>query len=268
MPELKLEELRKEPHWSYSSLNTYLNICSLQYYFRYVEKAEAEQTSSCFPFGRAFHTALSEQARSAMKGKSLTLTQITEVFREFFKAECACCENLKFKEDESIDTMISKAENMLTQALANWRDFWNIKGIAVPFSYQIPGVSKVLIGEYDIVVQDNDRPCIVDWKTSAQKWNENKVQKDLQATTFSYSFYKTQALTPSFRFDVITKGKNPSVESHYTQRGLNEFQRFEKIITSVEKAVKADVFLPSETSFSCADCAYANRCRNWHITNR
>jgi putative RecB family exonuclease len=79
MADKTLEELRKEPHWSYSSLNTYLNICSLQYYFRYVEKAETEQTSSCFPFGRAFHTALSEQARSAMKGKSLTLPQITEV---------------------------------------------------------------------------------------------------------------------------------------------------------------------------------------------
>jgi F0F1-type ATP synthase beta subunit len=58
--------------------------------------------------------------------------------------------------------MISKAENMLTQALANWRDFWNNNGIAVPFSYQIQGMSKILIGEYDMVVQDNDRPCVVD----------------------------------------------------------------------------------------------------------
>ncbi len=55
---MKIEELREVPHWSYSALNTYLNICQMQYYFRYIEPAEVEQTSACFPFGRAFHMTL------------------------------------------------------------------------------------------------------------------------------------------------------------------------------------------------------------------
>ena len=40
-----IDELRTEAHWSYSALNTYLNICQLQYFFRYVEQAEIERTS-------------------------------------------------------------------------------------------------------------------------------------------------------------------------------------------------------------------------------
>ena len=35
-----LDELRQEPHWSYSALNTYLNICQAQFMYRYVEHAE------------------------------------------------------------------------------------------------------------------------------------------------------------------------------------------------------------------------------------
>ena len=37
-----LDELRQEPHWSYSALNTYLNICQAQFMYRYVEHAECE----------------------------------------------------------------------------------------------------------------------------------------------------------------------------------------------------------------------------------
>ena len=40
-----IDELRREAHWSYSALNTYLNVCQLQYFFRYVEQAEIERTS-------------------------------------------------------------------------------------------------------------------------------------------------------------------------------------------------------------------------------
>ena len=55
-------KLREMPHWSYSAFQTYLT-CPLKYKFRYIDKAEPERTSSCFPFGRAFHAALSERAR-------------------------------------------------------------------------------------------------------------------------------------------------------------------------------------------------------------
>ena len=40
LPSYTLEQLREAPHLSYSALNTYLNICQLQYFFRYVEKIE------------------------------------------------------------------------------------------------------------------------------------------------------------------------------------------------------------------------------------
>ena len=53
-----IDELRQKPHWSYSALNTYLNVCQLQYFYRYVEQPEIERTSVCLPFGKAFHAGI------------------------------------------------------------------------------------------------------------------------------------------------------------------------------------------------------------------
>jgi hypothetical protein len=36
------------------------------------------------------------------------------------------------------------------------------------------------------------------------------------------------------------------------------------IAAAVERAVKQEVFLPAETSFSCGDCQFANSCKEWH----
>ena len=52
-----IDELRQKPHWSYSALNTYLNVCQLQYFYRYVEQPEIERTSVCLPFGKGCNTS-------------------------------------------------------------------------------------------------------------------------------------------------------------------------------------------------------------------
>ena len=51
-----LAQLKEQPHYSYSALNTYINTCQLLYYYRYIEKAEAERTPL------RFHLALRSTA--------------------------------------------------------------------------------------------------------------------------------------------------------------------------------------------------------------
>ncbi|NQZ70584.1 MAG: PD-(D/E)XK nuclease family protein, partial [Lentisphaeria bacterium] len=53
-----LGDLRKEPHWSVSQLNTFLS-CSLQWAYRYYYKIESESVGVALLFGKAIHTALS-----------------------------------------------------------------------------------------------------------------------------------------------------------------------------------------------------------------
>lgn len=268
-----LEELKASPHYSYSALNTYLNICQLQYFYRYVEKRESERTPVALPFGSAFHSVLSEQAQAAKTGNLMTVDKMSEAFATYFQANCRDSANVVFKNDESIDDQMATAKRMFEAMNREWIDYWDITSVAEPFRIEMPGLSKPVIGEFDMVINEktpfddeNDKgfDTIVDFKTAARMWSDDKVHKDLQATVFSYAFEKTHQRRPSFRFDVVTKAKSPTVKHFHTSRDDESYKRLEKLFLMADKAIQSGIFLPNDSSFACADCPFANQCSKWH----
>ena len=268
-----LAQLKEQPHYSYSALNTYIYTCQLLYYYRYVEKAEAERTPVALPFGSAFHSVLSEQAQAAKAGKLMTAEEMTDAFGAYFQASCKDAANIVFKRDESMDDQLTTAKRMFEVMNKEWIDYWNIQSVAEPFRIEMPGLSKPLIGELDMVVtektpfddeNDSGYDTIVDFKTAARMWPDDKPMKDLQATVFSYAFEKVHQRRPSFRFDVVTKAKSPTVRHFYTSRDEGSYRRLEKLFAMADKGIQAGVFLPNENSFGCADCPYASACTKWH----
>lgn len=215
-----LSQLKEQPHYSYTALNAYINTCQLLYYYRYIEKAEAERTPVALPFGSAFHSVLSEQAQAAKTVNLLTAEQMTEAFATYFQANCKDAVNIVFKRDENMEDQITTAKRMFEAVNKEWTDYWNIQSVAEPFMIEMPGLSKPIIGELDMVISEqtpfddeNDKgfDTIVDFKTAARMWPEDKSSKDLQATVFSYAFEKVHGRRPSFRFDIVTKTRVPAV---------------------------------------------------------
>ena len=202
--ERKIETMRDAPHWSYSALQTFLT-CPMRYYFRYIEHAEVERTPISIPFGRAFHLVLSERA---MKGTNYTIVDAKEDFAVYFKGETEVCENLTYKPDEDYWFWDKRGCDMLELALAEWPDDYTVKSVAEAFSVNVPGLSKPLVGEFDLVTVDGGDETICDWKTAATNWPKGKADRDLQATTFAYAYMKKYGVNPVFRFDVYTKSKN------------------------------------------------------------
>ena len=268
-----LAQLKEQPHYSYTALNTYINICQLLYYYRYIEKAEAERTPVALPFGSAFHSVLSEQAQAAKTGNLLTVDEMADVFATYFQANCKDAANIVFKRDENIEDQIATAKLMFKTVNKEWIDYWNIQSVAEPFRIEMPGLSKPIIGELDMVItektpfddeHDKGYDTIVDFKTAARMWPDDKPSKDLQATVFSYAFEKVHGRKPSFRFDVVTKTKEPAVKHFFTSRDEGYYRRLEKLFVTADKGIQAGVFLPNESSFTCSDCPYADRCSSWH----
>ena len=177
---MRIDKLRESPHWSYSAMQCFLT-CPLKYKFRYIDNAEPERTGSCFPFGRAFHAALSERARI---GRDMSEREVCDVFEDYFKAETDAAENLVFKQNEDYDSLLQTGFKMVKVACENWQDDFAVQSVAETFSVNVPGLSKPLIGEFDCVVTDGHDNCIVDWKTASAKWAIGKADKDLQATAF------------------------------------------------------------------------------------
>ena len=258
--ERKIETMRETPHWSYSALQTYLT-CPMRYYFRYIEHAEVERTPISIPFGRAIHLVLSERA---MKGTNYTIVDAKEDFAVYFKGETEVCENLTYKPEEDYWFWDKRGCDMLEVALADWPDDYAVKSVAEAFSVNVPGLSKPLVGEFDLVTVDGGDETICDWKTASTNWPKGKADRDLQATTFAYAYMKKYGVNPVFRFDVFTKAKTPAHHQFYTLRTNDDFDRFIYLAGQIEKAVNNVLFIPIESCMNCAECAYSSRCRAVH----
>ena len=258
--EREIETMKETPHWSYSAFNTYL-ACPMKFFFRYIAHAEPERTSASLPFGRAFHAVLSLRAE---KGKDYTAEDAKEDFAVYFRGETEVCENLTYKTDEDYWFWEQRGCDMLDVALADWPDDYTVKSVAEAFSVEVPGLSKPLVGEFDLVTVDGGDETICDWKTASVKWPTGKADRDLQATVFCYSFQQKYGINPLFRFDVFTKTKNPVHQQLYTLRTNDDFDRFVYLAGQIEKAVNTGIFLPIESCMNCAECAYGNRCKAAH----
>ncbi len=269
-PNYTLETLKEEPHYSYSAFNTYLNICQLQYFYRYAEKREPERTPVALPFGSAFHSVLSEIASYAKKGELPKVETMKDAFVEYFKGFCNASVDVTYKKEETENDLFETAGRMIDVALREWPDFWNIESVALPFRVEVEGLSRPLIGELDMVLDNSTPfddspvpPLIVDFKTAARSWPEDKPDHDLQATMFTYAFEKRYGKRPEFRFDIVTKAKTPKVQRLMTDRSDESLMRMEKTLRMADKAISAGIFMPNDCSFACADCPYADACKSW-----
>ena len=122
-----------------------------------------------------------------------------------------------------------------------------------------------MIGEFDCVVEVEGKPVVVDWKTSARRWPKDKERQDLQPTCYLHAFRASGGRRDVlFRYDVITKAKDPSVEQRPTVRHPDHTHRLVEQIKVAEKMIRSELFLPNEQSWACAGCAYGMACESWH----
>ena len=259
----KLSELRKNPHWSFSSINGFINICSLQWAFKYVYKKEPERTPIPLLFGTAFHKTAEWIATGRMKNIAVKAEDVQAVFSEAWNWECRAADNLSLPQKEWNELNITgrKSVECLNR---EWTEA-NIIEVSKAFSVDIPGASKPFIGEIDLIVKDDsDDVVLVDWKTATKKWPDGKAEKDLQATVFSFAWKQLTGIIPKFRYDIVTKTKEPAYVQYPTIRTDDDFQRLSYLVGIVEKAVKAEAFFPNEQGFYCNGCQFASACKKWH----
>lgn len=264
---VKLSELRKKPHWSFSSLNGLINICSLQWFFRYIEKRESESTPVQLLFGSAFHKAAEWIARWRMDNEYTGSDEAMDVFSEAWLWECRAAEKLSMTKEE-FEALNTTGRKMIECFNREWTEA-NVVAVSKAFSVELPGASKPLIGEIDLIIREtNGRHTLIDWKTAARKWPVSKADKDLQATCFMFAYEQSvigyNAEQHQFRYDVMTKTKEPSYTQNITTRCKDDFLRLSQLVSTVEKLIKADAFLPSEQGFFCGGCQYASACKAWH----
>ncbi len=260
-------ELRNRPHYSYSAMSLFMS-CSLAYRFRYVDRLPSEHSPKCLLFGSAFHRTLDRIAAAKQDNRSTSTDDAKAIFKGEWMAQIASAVNPDFESDTEPQEMLRQGQLMIETYLEAWKDK-KILSHAQGFILDIldsdgKPLSKPIVGEYDLVVEQDGKPLIVDFKSAGRKWDEDKPHKDLQATLYCLSYHRSAGVIPGFRFDVVTKTKTPCVYQLATSRTEDDFARFSKLYHCIDKAIQAGAFLPNESSFMCSGCEYASACASWH----
>jgi len=262
---LRLDQLRRRPHWSYSSLNLFLNVCQLQWTFRYVWKVRPAFTPAAVAFGAAFHRACAW----AFARPGAGIAEAADQFTAFLAAGCRSADpEVRFDEDGPLDVLEALGRRMLEAYLASRDPAERVLATGIPFTVPLGGPADgcmPLVGEFDMVVECGGRREIVDIKTSARRWPEPRVRLDLQPTCYLLAAAGSpEERIEGFRFDVVTKTKVPAVERYPAVRDPDRFRRLVGCAKVAEEVIRRGLFLPADQGHACPDCPYGMACQGWH----
>ena len=271
MPTMTMEKLRRKPHWSFSSINVFLNVCSLQWAFKYVYGREPCFTPVALVFGGVFHQACTFFFQKRMQGEEIAPATAAELFSDLFSQACRITQPpIRFTKGQDADSLQELGGRMVLEFLKAVDPQEKVLGVAVPFTTVLKDsngdeLGKPLIGEYDLVVESNDGVVIVDWKTAARRWSEQKARTELQPTAYLLAWNQGTSPEPAtFRYDIVTKTKTPAVQRIKTIRHPSDGLRLVEKIKIIEKMVRAELFLPNDQGWACSGCPYSLACEAWH----
>lgn len=264
-----LAEYREDrPHWSFSALNQFLG-CSLQFYFDRLAKLPRAFTPVSLSFGNTFHRACEFVSLTRMEGKKPVKQEVQDLFGDLWSRQVQEDKDLEFDEEENAETCGKQGRDMVGCLVDNIDPEEEVVSVSETFAVPLIDANgnvleKPLIGEIDTVVRKAGRKSLVDWKTSGRRWPRGAADRHGQPSAMLYGYKQLHDELPDFRFDVIVKNKTPVMEQHVTTRGQDAFNRMIELIKTVEKAIKAECFLPNESSFYCGGCGHRDACKAWH----
>jgi hypothetical protein len=258
------------PHWSYSALNQFFGVCSLQYYFDRIEKLQKPFTPASLAFGSAYHRVMEWAALTRMQGQQVKAQEASDLFQDIWGRQIEEEADIKYDEDCDAESSSKLGRDMVACAVSGFDPEEEVVSVSEAFCVPLRDTSgialeKPLIGELDCVVRKAGPDTIVDWKTAGKKWPKSKAAKDWQPTAFLMAYCLKHGSVPRFRFDVVTKTKTPVLESHETSRNENDFARFVHLVKLADSMIEAGHFAPNEQGFYCGGCPHQEACKTWHV---
>lgn len=265
-----LREYRARPHWSYSALNQFFNICSLQYAFDRIYKLPKAFTPLPLSFGSAYHRVMEWVASSRMAGQVPESQETADLFQTVWERQLEDDGDIRFDKEMDAESCAKQGRDMVACAVNNIDPLEQVVAFNEAFCVPLTDATGMsletpLIGEIDCVVSKDDHRTLVDWKTSGSRWPKTKAAREWQPSAFLYGYSLTHGELPEFRFDVVVKNKTPVFEQHVTQRGLSDFLRLVEMAKLAQSMIAAEHFAPNELGFYCGGCPHQEACKVWHI---
>ena len=262
---MNLSDYRDRPHWSYSSLNLLLNICSLQWMFEKLLKLPRPFTPVSLVMGSAYHRVMEFIALHRLEGRLPAPAETRDLFHTLWDREQKEGPPMEQTEDPA-EKLAEQGAGLVAAYLQQIDPRERVLEFNQAFAVPVGNSERPLIGEIDCVVEGADgQTVLVDWKTSGRRWPKEQADKSLQPTAYLYAYGQLHpGCTDRFRFDVAVKNKTPVIELNPTTRTLDDFLRLERLVEKADQIVQNELFYPCDQSFACAGCQYSEPCKAWH----
>ena len=267
----ELSVYRNRPHWSASSLNELLCVCSLKWaYSHKIYEAEREFTPVALAFGSCFHQVLEYFHNLKQHKVQVEGSEIPDLTHVLWSEALERDKKIQLEDGITADEYANQLTGLVNAFVAADDPEEEIVSVHEPFAVPLMDsegqmLDKPLIGEIDCVVRKNGQTIITDWKTSARRWPKGQADKSIQATAYLYAYSLLQPeVKPTFRFDVAVKNKTPVFEQHTTERTQDDFVRLGELAVKADAIVANELFYPNEQSFACSGCPFQSACKSWH----
>jgi len=263
---MEIAELRKQPHLSVSSVNSYID-CGLQYKFSKIEKRKPDFISDNLVFGSSIHRILAEYNQEKMMGTILSSEELEQMFKQDWEKSAKENDAIQYSKGKSYRILLNQGVKLLTEFIKSVPENNNtILAIEEPFVFQIEGMDIPFIGVMDLVEEESDGSLIItDYKTSKRAMSLNEVDSNFQLTVY-YSAAKMNGYAKrdiSLKFDCLIKTQKPRFEQIYTYRDYDHTARALKKIKHVWHGIQKGIFIPNDNSWRCSLCEYKSHCNEW-----
>jgi len=248
---------------SYSKLSCWLN-CPRKFKYRYRDESPEERTAVALLFGSAIHEAAEAFLKSLPCGNPISFDEVLGVFNR------ALSDTTKLAEEQGApvdwgETSLKQVSEKGEQMLAVFLDQVDrkIKVVATELTFEVeltPG--QVVAGVIDVVLDEgNGRYRVVDLKTAAASYGPDRLEFDLQPTTYIAAAEKIFNAPGKIDFEywLLTKTKTPALKILPVVRNARDHAELLETMDEVEEAVIRGVF-PRQRGFMCFGCEYADRC--------
>lgn len=250
---------------SYSALQTYRK-CPLRYYFRYVLGLQEQNLNANLVFGAAIHAALEYFHQEWLgRNQSVSLEELMALFNASWNERGSA--EIQFAKNENREGLQEVAKRLLNAFLIS--DFSRPRGtiLAIEETLReslVPGVPD-LLGKVDLILEQENKLVIRDWKTSRGKWSPLDVANSAEQLILYSELAKgfMQGASVQIEFVVFTKTKDVQVACHTLPVTPASVRRVKASIEQVWRAIAAGYFYPAPDTMHCGSCPFREPCNGW-----
>jgi len=264
---MEIQELRKKPHLSASSINSYLE-CGLQFKFSRIDKLKADFTADVLVYGSTIHKAIEFVQMNRLSGDSTTTDDAAKFFEKRWREAAEENVDIQYSKGETFISLLNQGKKLMEVYIENLPETgYEVLALEEPFLLQLDGIDIPIIGIMDMVEEDESGTIIItDHKTAARAYSTEEVDKNFQLTVYHLAARKNGYAGREIvmKFDCLIKTKSPRFEQFYTVRSEDSEHRAVKKIASVWEGISKGVFIPNDNSWRCSTCSYKSYCEQWH----